>query len=299
MNRSMKILISVLIAGMFLFLGYTQIKRWHKSRIDNVLTQEKAICDEKVAELQAELESIREELTQIRDTGEYEQRLAEIFGEKSDYLSFGDDISCNDLALQVRTFLNYMERQDYLGIYKGRGGSQKLIAEVTHGLEKSTPMLSGEMEDLISLVQNVTHLYRNLGKDRIEIIKNLLKSEADIIETVMAIFYAYMSSGERCPDKIIPFPLAETRYHYAGYFLNTLAGRSYLLRRDSKIRTLVSYYAVLTIDMANDQMLNSYGIDIRPFIDYSFYEISNQKSFIYRGQYLEKLAELRSKYTLQ
>ncbi len=298
MNRSIKILVTVLIAGMVLFMGFTQIRKWHQAGIDKVLSEEKAACDRKIAVLKVDLESIKNELTQLKDTGEYERRLSEIFGEKTDYLSFGDDSNCNDLSLQVRTFLNYMEQQDYMSSYKGSGGSQKLIGDVTKRLAQSSPMLSGEMDDLIRLIQNVTHLYRHLGKERVDILKNLLKSESDIIETVMAIFYAYMTSGDRCPDKIIQLPSLETRYQYAGYFLNTLAGRSYLLRRDSKIRVLVSYYAVLTIDMANDEMLNAYGIDIRPFIDHSFYEIGNQKGLNYRRPYLEKLAGLRTKYAM-
>ena len=298
MNRSIKILVAILIPVMVLFMGYTQINKWHRAGMDKVLSEEKAVCSEEIAALEADLESLRMEMTQLKDTGEDEQRLSEIFGEKSDYLSIGSDISCNDLSLQVRTFLNYMERQDYMGFYKGRGGSQKLIGDVTRQLALSTPMLSGEMEDLLSLIQNVTHLYRNLGKERLDILKSILKSESDIIETVMAIFYAYMTSGDRCPDKIITLLSPETRYRYAGYFLNTLAGRSYLLRRDSKIRVLVSYYAVLTIDMANDEMLNSYGVDIRPFIDHSFYEIGNQKGLVYRRPYLEKLAGLRAKYAM-
>ena len=298
MNRSIKVLVTVLIAGMVLFMGYTQIRKWHRTGLDRVLSEEKAACSEEIAVLKADLESIRNELTQLKGTGEYERRLSEIFGEKTDYLSFGDDSSCNDLSLQVRTFLNYMEQQDYMGSYKGSGGSQKLIGDVTKLLAQSTPMLSGEMDDLIRLIQNVTHLYRHLGKERVDILKNLLKSESDIIETVMAIFYAYMTSGDRCPDKIIQLLSPENRYRYAGYFLNTLAGRSYLLRRDSKIRVLISYYAVLTIDMANDEMLNTYGIDIRPFIDHSFYEIGNQKGLNYRGPYLEKLTGLRVKYSM-
>jgi len=296
MNRSIKILVTVLIAGMVLFMGYTQIRNWHRAGLDRVLSQEKAACGEEIAALNADLESVRNELMQLKDTGEYERRLSEIFGEKTDYLSFGDDSNCNDLLLQVRTFLNYMDQQDYMGSYKGSGGSQKLIGDVTKQLAQSTPMLSGEMDDLIRLIQNVTHLYRHLGKERVDIIKNLLKSESDIIETVMAIFYAYMTSGDRCPDKIIQLLSPEKSYRYAGYFLNTLAGRSYLLRRDSKMRVLISYYAVLTIDMANDEILNSYGIDIRPFIDHSFYEIGNQKGLNYQGPYLEKLAGLRVKY---
>jgi hypothetical protein len=298
MNRTIKVLVTVLIVGMVLFMGFMQIRKWHQAGIDRVLSEEKAACDGEIAVLSADLESIKNELMQLKDTGQYEQRLSEIFGEKTDYLSFGVDTDCNDLSLQVQTFLNYVEQQDYMGSYRGSGGSYKLIGDVTKQLAQSTPMLSGEMEDLIRLIQNVTHLYRNLGKERVNILKNLLKNESDIIETVVAIFYAYMTSGDRCPDKVIQLPSLENRYQYAGFFLNTLAGRSYLLRRDSKMRVLISYYAVLTLDMANDEMLNSYGIDIRPFIDHSFYEIGNQKGLIYRRPYLEKLAGLRDKYAM-
>ena len=298
MNRTIKILVIVLIVCMVLFIGFTQIRKWHRNTLDQAVKNEKAVCAEEIQVLRDELSAIQNELVQLKDTEEYEQRLSEIFGEKSDYLAFGDAISCNNLSLQVRTFLNYMDRQDYMGSYKQRGGSQRLISDVNKMLDTSPPMLSGELEDLVRLVQNVTHFYRFLGKERLNVLKDLLKAETDIIETVMAIFYAYMTSGDRCPDKIIQFPTEDTRYRYATYFLNTLAGRSYLLRRDSKIRVLVSYYAVLTIDRANDAMLNFQGTDIRPFIDYSFYEIANQKGLMYRGQYLEKLDDLRKKYAL-
>lgn len=298
MNRAIKILVIVLIVGMVLFMGFTQLRKWHLNTLNQAVNNEQAICNKEIQALRDELIAIQNEVAKLKDTEEYEQRLSEIFGEKSDYLAFGDEISCNDLSLQVRTFLNYMDRQDYMASYKRRGGSQKLISDVTKVLETSPPMLSGELEDLVRLIQNVTHFYRFLGKERLNVLKNLLKTETDIIETVMAIFYGYMTSGDRCPDKIIQFPTEDTRYRYAAYFLNTLAGRSYLLRRDSKIRMLVSYYAVLTIDRANDATLNFQGTDIRPFIDYSFYEIANQKGLIYRGQYLEKLAELRKKYAL-
>jgi len=299
MNRIIKVLVVVLIVAMVVFMGFTQIRKWHQNTLDQAINNEKAICEKEIQALKDELTAIQNEVAKLKDTEEYEQRLSEIFGEKSDYYAFGNDISCNDLSLQVRTFLNYMDRQDYMASYKQRGGSQRLIRDVTRVLETSPPMLSGELEDLVRLIQNVTHFYRFLGKERLTILKDLLKTESDIIETVMAIFYGYMTSGDRCPDKLIQFPSEDTRYRYAAYFLNTLAGRSYLLRRDSKIRVLVSYYAVLTIDSANDAMLNFQGTDIRPFIDYSFYEIASQKGLKYRGQYLEKLTELRKKYALE
>jgi hypothetical protein len=85
-------------------------------------------------------------------------------------------------------------------------------------------------------------------------------------------------------------------YEYAGFFLNTLAGKSYLLRRDSKVRILTSYYCVLIVDRANDETLNRHGIDVRPHIDFLFYDIINQRVLVNKKQYLGKLVSLKEKY---
>ena len=78
--------------------------------------------------------------------------------------------------------------------------------------------------------------------------------------------------------------------------MNTLGGRSYLLRRDAKLRMLVNYYSLLIIDLANEAKLNAYGLDIRPYLDYVFYDINNQKGLMYRQRYLSRLSALQNKY---
>jgi hypothetical protein len=299
MDRTIKIMVSVLIVAIIAFLGYSQIRRWHQSSMQKALTQEKSDCEERLASLREEMHRVVNELNQLNTIGEgvTQSRVSEIFGEESGRLSFGENISCQDLELQVRTFIDYLSKQDYMGPYKGKGGVQRLLREVNDSLSESPPMLSGELEDLVSLIRNVTHLYRRLGKERIEVVKNILKNESDIIETVIAIFYNYITSADRCEDLIIDAPSQEVLYLYAGYFLNTLSGRSCLLRRDLTIRVLANYYAVLVVDKANDNMLNKYGIDIRPFIDFSFYEVSSQRGLVYQRQYLTKLNQLKKKYS--
>jgi hypothetical protein len=112
----------------------------------------------------------------------------------------------------------------------------------------------------------------------------------------MAVFYAAtVECGKPLTGDGQPLPI-DRLYDYAGYFLNTLGGRSYLLRRESKMRMLVSYYAILLVDRANDGKFNRYGIDVRPYIDYLFYDISNQKGLTYRERYLTRLTALRNKY---
>lgn len=300
MDRSIKILVSVLIVAIIAFLGYSQIKRWHQSAMQKAVDQEKGDCEKRLAGLREEMLGVVAELKQLNDIGGSvpQSRLSEIFGEESGRLSFGENISCQDLEIQVRTFIDYLSKQDYMGPYTGKGGVQRLLSEVNGRLSESPPMLSGELEDLISLIRNVTHLYRRLGKERIEVVKDILKNESDIIETVIAIFYNYIISADRCQNLIIDTPSQEVLYQYAGYFLNTLSGRSCLLRRDLPIRLLANYYAVLIVDNANDNMLNKYGIDIRPFIDFSFYEVSSQRGLVYQRQYLTKLSQLKKKYSV-
>jgi len=50
--------------------------------------------------------------------------------------------------------------------------------------------------------------------------------------------------------------------------------------------------------MANDAVLNRYGIDIRPHINLSIDDISNQKNLIYPETYVAKLHQLREKYKM-
>jgi hypothetical protein len=50
--------------------------------------------------------------------------------------------------------------------------------------------------------------------------------------------------------------------------------------------------------MANDAVLNRYGIDIRPHINRSIDDISNQKNLIYPEPYLMELHHLKEKYKM-
>jgi hypothetical protein len=70
------------------------------------------------------------------------------------------------------------------------------------------------------------------------------------------------------------------------------------MRRDSKIRILTTYYCVLILDKANDSGLNSNGVDIRPHIQTSFNDISNQIGLIHQNEYLLELNILRKKYKI-
>ena len=124
----------------------------------------------------------------------------------------------------------------------------------------------------------------------------ILQNESEIIESVMKTFFQWYTMDSGGQVSLAGRPSPEIMYEYAGYILNTLGGRSYLLRRSPKIRALTTYYCVLALDQANEDELNSKGIDIRPYIKSSLLEVKNQIGLIHQNEYITKLSELNLKY---
>jgi hypothetical protein len=152
------------------------------------------------------------------------------------------------------------------------------------------------MQSLYSMVLNIAHFYRVMGKHRVFVTRQVLQNESEIIESVMKTFFKWFTMGSGGQTTLAGRPSPEIMYEYAGYILNTLGGRSYLLRRSPKVRALTTYYCVLALDQANEEELNSTGIDIRPYIKLSLLEVKNQIGLIYQKEYITKLSELNLKY---
>jgi hypothetical protein len=85
-------------------------------------------------------------------------------------------------------------------------------------------------------------------------------------------------------------------YLYAGFFLNTLGGQSYLLRRDPHIRVLLRYYSVLVLDRANNEGVNIYGIDIRYHLNSVIEEMDAAGNLADSQAYISNLLQLQEKY---
>ena len=193
-------------------------------------------------------------------------------------------------------FFSYLDDQDYVQSYKFKKGTYGQYQIAIKKLSSKPPIITGEMSSLYNIVRNVAHFYRVMGKKRVLLIKQLLQNESEVIESVMRTFYLWFTIDDAGQSSVQGRPSMEDMYEYAGYILNTLGGRSYLLRRDPKVRTLTAYYCVLILDKANDEELNSKGIDIRPYIESSLMEIENRTGLAHQKEYLSKLRNLNLKY---
>jgi len=204
--------------------------------------------------------------------------------QKSDYEQVSDD---------VRVFFDYLDHQDYVKSFKIKGGSYEHAKRLIARLAANPPVVSGETKDLFSILRNMAHFYRTLKRENISLIKDVLSKEEEITEASMDMMFQWIIMETERKNSEIEVSLAQL-YEYAGFFLNTLAGKAYLARRDSKTRILLTYYSIVILDMANQKRLNRHGIDILPPLKLAIDDINRYAGLEYKARYLKKLKTIRA-----
>lgn len=296
-NRTFAI---VALAFILIVVGlgtYFMAAKWHRSQVASNRQQAQNECLEVIHKMEVDLDEMRAQLEAERQMRPGNDVFPTVFGTPAPGRD-DDDLptDCARVETQLNAFFDYLDTQPYMADQEIKGGSAGFFRESAAQLLADPPVNIAEMRDMFRLVKNVTHFYRVLGKERLLLAKEIMDAEDRVLEPAMAMLYARVTEcGQPLPGDDRPLPM-ERLYDYAGYFLNTLGGRSYLLRRESKMRMLVTYYSIWIVDRANDEKFNRYGIDLRPYIDYLFYDISNQKGLTYRERYLTRLTILRDKY---
>jgi len=281
------------------YMGYRQIIKWHERKVQSVVLQKESELSDKSIKLERHINQLKEKIERMEPPAVSDERITEVLGEPSAKVSTEPSKpNCDALNDKIRSFFNYLQKKSYTSSGKTGMHSSEVFLGMIKDLSASLPLIIGETKDIFNLVHNQAHFFRTLNKDRIEMLKKILSSEEDILEHAMANFYAYYVSENCCKnDQQLCIPL-KTLYEYSAFFLQTLAGQSYLMRRDSTIRCLTNYYSIIIIDKANMESINRYGIDIRPHIDLALNNIRNQSNLQFQDQYLNTLSRLKKKYQL-
>jgi len=200
----------------------------------------------------------------------------------------------NLLLEEVKRFCRYLDSRAYVREYDvfegtyGRG-----LDMITHLVEKR-PRVSGETQNMAALTANLFHLYRVIGGKNIQLIKEVFIHERNRTEKTMDLIYRWLIMDMTQPNARTAISL-EAFYDYGAFFLSTLAGKSYLARRDSKLRILVTYYSILIVYKAETEHRNCYGIDIRPHVKKLEDDILSYKNLEQGEGYLKKLEEIGRK----
>ena len=300
MKKSALTAVALMLTALAGYVAYDQINTWHRKSLDSALEQERERALQEKYTLEQAASSLKTELDQYKDDLLPKDTLKDVFGSDAPIGAPEEKVvTCLELENQLTSFFNYLERKEYGKTCKLEGKPFDLFQQMLIHLSEHVPSVSGEMASLESLMNNMTYFYRILGRKRVACIRSIINNETEIIEPLAASLYTWLTFGDCCSTKITGCPSIEVMYEYAAYFLNTIAGRSYLMRRDSLLRVLATYYCVLIIDRANDASLNRHGIDLRPHMELTYQEISNQRGLINKKQYLEKLGILGQKYSIE
>lgn len=256
----------------------------------NAIQQEKHALQEKITALEKEIEGLtKTSPTPAAKVVEEEAKRPPTF-----------DLSkstCKELDEDIQEFFRYLDSQPYIDSYDLQDGAQAHFKLLIDRLLANPPIVVRETDSLFTILTNTAHFYRVLGKDNVLMVRDIIIREADKLESAFALFDQWSKTGDRCQDAKtnIRLPLPKL-YEYAGFFLNTLGGQSYLFRRNSHIRLLIKYYCVLVLDRANAEVVNRHGIDIIPPLESLINEIEIGETMVYKEQYLRTLRELQNKY---
>ncbi|HHD63311.1 MAG TPA: hypothetical protein ENK96_02870 [Desulfobulbaceae bacterium] len=208
----------------------------------------------------------------------------------------GKQKQCGHLAAGLRTFFTHLDRQEYIQDFHLGVPAQEYFLGLATKVLNNPPVVSRESDDLYTILTNMAHFFRVIGGKNIMIIKTILDRERDTIEDVAAELFQWTTEAQ-CNKEDFSFhaPL-DKMYEYAGFFLSSMGGRSYLFRRDSRSRLLVNYYAILLVDRANREHINRHGINLKPLLATTIKEVENTNQLIYKEKYLDTLYTLEEKY---
>ena len=203
---------------------------------------------------------------------------------------------CDQVSGELIEFFSYLKKQKYIAAYEIKEPLLEYSNRLLIKLLNNPPIIDEGTDDLFTVLKNTAHFYRVLGHKDLSLIKDILTYEQADIEHIMGDFWEWSQIGPTCDNKKLQmdFPLPKL-YEYAGFFLNTLGGQSYLFRRDSNMRALIKYYCVLILDQAATASINKYNIDEISTLNSVIEQIKNADSLENQEQYLTNLMNIKSR----
>jgi len=203
---------------------------------------------------------------------------------------------CNLIDQQVSDFFHYLDGKAYFQRFKLEKDAYSYFAQIITKLSNHPPQPAGEGIQPTTLLANIYFFSRALeGKD-LRVIKAVIENERDTMEFNLETFYRWIMLGKDCPNSKNVRPTFDVTYRYAGFFLNTTGGRSYLFRRPLRLRILISYYCVLIVYQADRLGKNSYGLDVVPYLQPLKDEMAHHPELEFQEQYIRALTRIENYY---
>ena len=285
-NRGLLLLVIALIAGGLFIFYYTYFGS--KSRKQPTFQEEEKIRSEELAKSSTETKDI---LAKSPPLSASQERLEEV---ESKAMKVEDE--CQKMEKDLQEFFTYLDTKDYIRELRIGEDTFNHFIKIIRALSLDPPIPAGEGLNYDMIINNIYHFYRALELKDLTLIKLILKNEADTMEINFALFYKWLMSNDECGQKEGIPPTLDTLYRYAGFLVNSIGGRAYIFRRETRLRLLLYYYSLLIIHEADKKKMNNFGVDITPFLEPLAEEIENYQFLYFRKEYAGRLINLKDYY---
>lgn len=171
---------------------------------------------------------------------------------------FTDPQSCEAVESELARICAALDRAA-----EGEEGTCAMISEVAAELAQNPPVLSSELKSYAAILSNAFHLFRVLGRDRVDLLRARLSEQDELSEPVAMALYRWLITRERCARSGGSPIGIDALYAYSGFLFRTLGGQAYLRRRTPRTEALASFYALLILDRAQERNHNPQGLDPR------------------------------------
>jgi hypothetical protein len=299
MKKNTIILIIVIIAGgALLFYGGYKLaqKQIAIQRLEDQkkFTQKETDLSETITSLADQVDSLNEIIKKNKERNYPDDKVSTVFNGtlNQEIILNQQGFDCLENEKQLLALVQYIDSKKYAEEYQIEDGAFGLFVSSLIRLTKNRPKVADERDGALSFIRNISYLYRILGKKRLLCFRKIMTEEPEIIETTFILFYKWMKYGESCDNSFMTPPTFSIMYDYACYFLSTIGGQSYLIRRDSTTRILMTYYSTLIVHQANLTQQNRYGLDIKPFVKKLKEEITQFHALAFRDIYSANLAKI-------
>lgn len=207
----------------------------------------------------------------------------------------GEESPCEPLAKDLEALFLHMEaRAAFRKLFSGQKAS-RVLPEILRKLSQSPPLPAGEASDGAMMLKNIHHFFRILSPSELRLLKELLSEDTETVEWNLQLGYAWFRAADRCPDLLEFKPSPQAAYAYAGFFVNTIGGKAYLVRRPSTVRVLVTYYSLLVLDQADKGGANVYGVDLLPPVQALREELRHYRGLRRHRVYMQNLREMETR----
>ncbi len=201
--------------------------------------------------------------------------------------------SCDQVEAELARICGVVDQRDYVAAAGVAGGTCGLIRTLADELAARPPRISSELKSYETMLDNVFHLFRVVGRKRLELVRRIQWEEHELAEPASMALYRWLVSRTRCARSGATAVTPETLYAYAGFLFNTMGGQAYLRRRSPRAEALASFYALLIIDEAQSADYDPAGVDPRQEI-LRTRELLGAQPLVFREHYLlilDRMAE--------